>query len=156
VSGSGRGDGEAATVTDLLRGEHGALYALFDAIGQLLDAGDDPARARLACELLRPVLASHAGLEDGLLLQGLEGAEPGPLAAMQEEHRGIERLLEEIGREEGDVRVRELLEELLATARDHFEREEWAAFPYAESRIEEASLRRLGADWAARRGVHFD
>ena len=98
--------------------------------------------------------ALHESREE--VRKALEGADPGPLAAMQEEHRGIERLLEEIGREEDDVRVRELLEELLATARDHFEREEWAAFPYAESRIEEASLRRLGVVWAERRGVHFD
>lgn len=143
------------TVTDLLRGEHGALYALFDAIGQLLDAGEAPARARLAGELLRPVLASHAGLEDGLLLEGLGGADPGPLEAMREEHRGIEELLSAIAREEDDVRVRELVEELLATAREHFEREEWAAFPYAESRLEEGALRDLGARWAERRGVHL-
>jgi len=145
----------APTVTDLLRGEHGALYALLDAVGRLLDAGGDPARARLAGELLAPVLASHAGLEDGLLLEGLDGADPGPLAAMEEEHRGIEELLELIAREADGARARTLVEELLATAREHFEREEWAAFPYVESRLEEAALRQLGARWAERRGVHL-
>ncbi len=75
---------------------------------------------------------------------------------MEEEHRGIEALLEALARERDDARVRDLLEELLDAARLHFEREEVAAFPFAESHLEDGVLRRLGSEWAARRGVRLD
>lgn len=147
----------APRITDALRGEHGALYALFGSIRALLEeAPADGARARRLAHLLAPVLASHAGLEDGLLLAAFQGAEPGPLAAMAEEHRGIEARIEALAREPDDARVRDLLEELLDAARDHFEREEVAAFPYADAHLEDAVLRRLGTEWAARRGVQLD
>ncbi|MDP2479765.1 MAG: hemerythrin domain-containing protein [Candidatus Palauibacterales bacterium] len=155
--GPGAAAGGPPRVTDALRGEHGALYALFGAVGDLLDeAPEDGDRARLLGRLLAPVLASHAGLEDGLLLPALQGQDPGPLAAMAEEHRGIESLLERLARERDAGRVRDLLEELLDAARVHFEREEVAAFPFAEAHLEDGVLRRLGSEWAARRGVRTD
>jgi len=148
-------DRGAPTITDALRGEHGALYALFDAMRKMLDSGP-PAFGGLAGllgTLLASVLHSHASIEDGILLAGFTGAEPGPLEAMEEEHRGIEARLERLGRERDEARARELLEELLEAARDHFEREEVAVFPFAEAHMEHADLLRLGEEWAGRRGV---
>lgn len=154
------GDAPAAPITDLLRGEHGVLYALLDALGELLLNGDPDgertARLRMAALLLENVLASHAGLEDTLLVEALAGADPGPVAAMQEEHRGIAALLADLDRVGDDPEAEAVVEELLDTARDHFRREEWAAFPFVEAHAEEDRLRRLGALWAERRGVHFD
>ncbi len=153
----GAADPGPPRLTDALRGEHGALYALFDAIGDLLDeAPGDAGRARLLGRLLAPVLASHAGLEDGLLAGAFADSEPGPVAAMEEEHRGIEARIEALAREADDARVRDLLEELLDAARLHFRREEVAAFPFAEAHLEETDLRRAGGEWAARRGVLLD
>lgn len=149
--------GGAPPITDALRGEHGALYALFDAMGQMLEAGPPAAGglAGLLGTLLAPVLASHASLEDGVLLAGFTGPEPGPLQAMAEEHRDIEARLDRLVRERDESRARELLEELLQAARDHFEREEVAVFPFAETQVGPADLRRLGETWAARRGVRI-
>jgi hemerythrin-like domain-containing protein len=156
--------GGIPTITDALRGEHGVLYALFDAVeGLLRDEPGDEELARLLGALLEPVLASHAGIEDGMLLAAFAGGDPGPLAAMEEEHRNIESLLGRLGRArrpaDGSAGGREgesagaLLEELLDVARAHFEHEELGAFPFAEAHLDEATLRRLGADWADRRGV---
>jgi hypothetical protein len=147
--------GGAPPITDALRGEHGALYALFDAVSEMLATGPPAAGglAGLLGALLAPVLASHASLEDGILLAGFTGSEPGPLVAMEEEHRGIEARLERLVRERDESRARELLEELLQAARDHFEREEVAVFPFAEAHMEAEDLSRLGETWAARRGV---
>ncbi len=44
---------------------------------------------------------------------------------------------------------------MIRTARDHFGKEEQAAFPLAEELLSDAELNDLGARWAQRRGVHL-
>lgn len=142
----------AMRITDALLGEHGVLYALFDRIEADLEGGADPApHARI----LEAVLRSHARTEDELLFEEMasrEGGDGGPAPAMIEEHEEVAALLDRAGTSDGDE-LRQVLTEVMALARDHFRREEDAAFPVAETMLGDARLRELGAEWGARRRV---
>lgn len=138
-------------VTDAFLGEHGVFYAQFDHLEAVLDAGDAREVARLAA-LLASGLGSHADLEDELLFMPLaegKGVDAGPVDVMLAEHREIEALLTAAAASGGA----EDLRRAVALARDHFEKEEQAAFPLAERSLGEERLRELGATWAGRRGV---
>ncbi len=139
-------------ITDALLGEHGVLYALFDRIEAELEGGADSApHARV----LEAVLRSHARTEDELLFEEMasrEGGDGGPAPAMIEEHEEVATLLDRAERVSGED-LRKVLTEVMALARDHFRREEDAAFPVAETMLGDARLRELGAEWGARRRV---
>lgn len=165
-------------ITDALLGEHGILYVLLDACRATLD-GDGPTApaggARRAgrrngapgaetvgavCRLLGVVLPAHARIENELLLDEAArngaGDGGGPLQVMREEHDLIEELLDEAraSLEEGQPeRCRVLLLEAMRTARDHFRKEEVAAFPAAERILDDQTLREAGRAWAGRRGL---
>lgn len=110
------------------------------------------------------------------------GAEDGPLAVMRREHDDIEALIEEavaltsgpdvdraadvdratdldraadadLDRAADVDRAVDLLLEAVAVAREHFEKEELAAFPMAERALDRETLEALGARWAERRRV---
>lgn len=165
-------------ITDALLGEHGILYVLMDACQAALDghapsgsaAGPwrsgaangppGPEAVATVTRLLRAALPAHARIENELLLDEAARrrtpADRGPLDVMREEHDLIEELLDEAGAslEEGESeRCRALLAEAMRTARDHFRKEEVAAFPAAERLLGEETLRELGRAWAERRGL---
>lgn len=155
-------------ITDAFLGEHGVLYGWLDALETTLsgrgEAGPsaEPSKAEVAgiARAMAAVLGSHARVENELLLDELarRNAETGPLAVMRREHDDIEGLIEEARREvgAGDTdRAVELLLEAIAVAREHFEKEELAAFPAAERVLDEGSLMAIGAKWAERRRVRL-
>lgn len=155
-------------ITDAFLGEHGVLYGWLDALETTLsergEAGPPgaPSTEQVAAiaRTMAAVLGSHARAENELLLDELarRNAEAGPLAVMRREHADIEGLIEEARGEVGAgdaVRAVELLLEAIAVAREHFEKEELAAFPAAERALDEGSLEALGLKWAERRRVRL-
>ena len=145
-------------ITDAFLGEHGALYAWFDVVTETLATGPGAGVVASTAERMAEVLGSHARLENELLLDPVaaEGGEEGPLAVMRREHDEIEELLEEARDPDDPVRAADLLREAVAVAREHFEKEERAAFPMAERVLDAGELEALGARWAERRGVRLE
>ena len=145
-------------ITDAFLGEHGVIYAWFDVVEETLeDETRDGDVAPLALRMAR-VLGSHARLENELLLDeaARRGEEEGPLAVMRREHDEIEELLETATATYDPEVAAGLLREAIALAREHFEKEERAAFPLAERALGAEALEALGEAWAERRGVRLD
>jgi hemerythrin-like domain-containing protein len=142
-------------ITDALLGEHGAFYAQFDRLEEVLPHATSAGEIREQAALLAAALISHARLEDEMLFSRMAGSggDVGLLDIMEEEHVRIADLLT---RAQG-TRVLELarsqLLDAVALARDHFAREERFAFPLAESLLDEKTLIELGSAWADRRVV---
>lgn len=162
-------------ITDALRGEHGVFYAQFDRFEQTL-AVSSLAAIQAQGALLAAGLAPHAHIENEILFPTLEarmGGEFGPIPVMRAEHAEIEssllRLqeLRELTRAHDDIdgalarlpetrdvaEARQLVRQVLDTARDHFAKEENMLFPMAEEMLDAPTLHDLGGQWAQRRGV---
>ncbi len=142
-------------ITDALLGEHAIFYAQFDHLEQTVPVADTIALVKSQGAMLAAGLAGHANLEEELLFKTLEkqiGSE-GPLAVMRMEHEEIEQSLERLpGVEELD-QARELLLHVVATAREHFAKEEQILFPLASQTLSIDTLNELGAQWAASRAI---
>jgi hemerythrin-like domain-containing protein len=142
-------------ITDALLGEHAVFYALFTHLEQSVPTADKPALVKSQGAMLAAGLASHANLEEELLFKTLEKqiGSGGPLAVMRMEHEEIEQSLERLpGVEELD-QARELLLHVVATAREHFAKEEKILFPLASQTLSHDTLSSLGDQWAAHRAI---
>jgi len=145
-------------LTDALLGEHGAFYAQFDRLEEMVPLAATTGEVREQAALLAAALVTHARLEDELLFARLRsaGADPGLLDTMEEEHTTIAGgLTRAQGTQEIAVARRELLD-AVALAREHFAREERLAFPLAESALGAVLLTTLGADWSRQRDVFLE
>lgn len=143
-------------VTDAFLGEHGVFYAQFDWIEEALAVQPDRASVTRLAGMLAAALATHAALENELLLdaaEGAAGASVGPFTVMREEHDRIESLVDRVARASDADAARDDLAEAIRLARDHFEKEERVAFPMAEEFLGEGRLRAAGREWGRRRGV---
>ncbi|HET9982322.1 MAG TPA: hemerythrin domain-containing protein [Longimicrobiales bacterium] len=144
-------------ITHAFLGEHGVFYAQLAELERAA-RDEDLAGLQRRAALLASALASHARLEDELLFDFLEagpGAEHPILRMMREEHDEIETALRAVQQVRDAARARELLLEMIRTARDHFEKEERVVFPLAEDALSEAEQHRLGERWAGARGVRL-
>jgi hemerythrin-like domain-containing protein len=145
-------------ITDALLGEHAVFYAQFKYLETLLAATPDAECARQLAGLLASALGPHARLENDLLFAAVESAAPersAPIMVMREEHDEIEAMLAEIAQEAVPRRVGELLGEVIALAREHFEKEEVVAFPLAEETLGATRLHELGTAWGTQRSVRL-
>lgn len=143
-------------ITDAFLGEHGVFYAQFDWIEEVLSGGPGLDCTRHLAGMLASALATHAALENELLLDAAEaaaGSSVGPFVVMRQEHDEIEALVERAVRSDDGDRARRDLAEAIHRARDHFEKEEKVAFPMAEDVLGEAGLERAGETWGRRRRV---
>lgn len=141
-------------LTQTLYGEHGAIYAMMDALESLGEKAD-LTTLLAAARLFERALLDHAAMEDEMLFARLEPMMPGggPLRVMRFEHEEIERGLAEVGRSTDVDEANARLGATFGTIRDHFRKEEMVLFPMAEQLLSSESLEALGADWAERRGV---
>lgn len=141
-------------ITDALYGEHGPLYALL-AHCEGAAAQWELADLMLAGRAVEAVLLSHAAVEDELLFESLAGRLPpgGPVAVMRAEHDEIDAQLAALRAASDEGAARQALLRAVLVAREHFAKEEQVLFPLAEELVGAAELERLGAEWAARRGV---
>lgn len=145
-------------LTDALLGEHGAFYAQFDRLEEMVPHAGTAGEVREQAALLASALVTHAKLEDELLFARMRsaGADAGLLDAMEEEHTEIAGgLVRAQGTQEVALARRELLD-AVALAREHFAREERLAFPLAETALGAAILTALGAAWSERRDVFLE
>ena len=144
-------------ITDALLAEHGVIGELLDRAGRQASAWNlDQAREGAAA--LAAVLKPHAAIEEELLFQTLErvlGHEPVPLAVLRLEHQEIEAALAESASAESLGELRQGLDRLVQLAADHFAKEEGLLFPLAHHHLDGETLNRLGARWAAARGVEI-
>jgi hemerythrin-like domain-containing protein len=143
-------------LTEALLGEHGVLYDLLDEIEEL--AASAETAGELAAGLAAPgaALIHHATIEDELLFPALESVigRDGMAAVMRAEHQDIGSLVERARSGRDLASCRRLVEELLATTRAHFAKEENVLFPAAEAHVGAEQLEDLGRRWAKMRSVH--
>jgi len=144
-------------ITDVLRGEHGPLYAL---LGHLEDSAPqwELADLLLAGRTVESALLSHAELEDELLFAPVEArmGAGGPAQAMREEHEEIDGRFAALRGAADERAARAVVLDLVRLAREHFLKEEEVLFPLAENLLPGEELERAGDEWAARRGPVSD
>ena len=110
---------------DALLGEHAMLYALFDNVESLAGQATTMSQVQGLATVLSALVSTHSKLEEELLDPALEphmGID-GPLATMNEEHRGIRRAFKQI---EGAQDVKSGIDRIhtaLNLIRDHFKKE---------------------------------
>lgn len=142
-------------ITDAFLGEHGVFYQ-FDWIEEALSVRPGVPCVNHLAAMLASALATHAALENELLLDAAEaaaGPAVGPFVVMREEHDEIEALVERAIRSDDAAGARRDLAEAIRLARDHFEKEEKVAFPMAGDVLGEERLERAGETWGRRRKV---
>lgn len=140
-------------LTDLLMGEHGIFYAMFDEF-ESTAAESSLESLRAQVRLLTASLVSHAHLEDAALFTAVEphmGSGCGPVSVMRMEHEEIERGLEALPTVASVEETRALLLHVIAVARSHFAKEERILFPMAEELLGEQTLRALSEKWVEAR-----
>jgi iron-sulfur cluster repair protein YtfE (RIC family) len=137
-------------ITELLMGEHGVFYAMFEHMAKTTpSAGLDEIKSSAA--LLIAALASHAHLEDDAVFRSLEpflGTQGGPLAVMRMEHDEIEGTLLRIPGVTEVEEARRMTFHVIEVARSHFAKEERILFPMAEEHLGAKKLEELSAKWA--------
>lgn len=141
-------------VTDAFLGEHAVFYGQFDQCQAVMPSADlDALKQRAA--LIASALVPHAHLENDLLFAALDARSvpPAILAVMRQEHEAIDGGLARIQTMRDCDQARELLTEVIAAARAHFEKEERVLFPLAARALSNEEQLRLGAEWASARGV---
>ncbi|HJO71246.1 MAG: hemerythrin domain-containing protein [Rhodospirillales bacterium] len=145
-------------LTDALLGEHGVLYALFEHVSYVVATSNEIGEVRSAVSVLKKLLLSHAKLEEDLLFPNLEPrlGPMGPLAVMRAEHREIDQFFETAKQAEDVDSLKKVVGDLLDVAHAHFQKEEMALFAMARQVLDEATLSRLGDEWAASRKVQVD
>ena len=142
-------------LTDALLGEHAVFYGLFDRIEEMASTEGLAVPIQSAMLILNSLVMSHAAIEEELLFPALASrlGEGGPVEAMRAEHDDIERALERIEDAGQFNEAAELTLNALSIARGHFKKEEEVLFPLARQTLDEETLTRLGAYWAASRNV---
>jgi iron-sulfur cluster repair protein YtfE (RIC family) len=142
-------------LTDGLRGEHGAFYALFDEVEAMGSSAGNAAQAQSAMAVLAALVTSHGALEEKLLYSALEPhlGKGAPLDVMREEHAEIERTLERLEDAYDVDQAIGWVMHALSIARSHFLKEEQVLFTMAEQILDDEALTRLGQAWADARNV---
>lgn len=140
-------------ITDAFVGEHAVFYPQLSSLEQAIPGYSGVEEARVQAALLGAALASHAALEEELLFVEMDPLDEAVshLAVMREEHRDIEDSIDRAARTMDLEEARGLLLHLIDVARPHFAKEEDVLFPMAETALPEATLLRLGEEWASRR-----
>jgi len=142
-------------IVDALLGEHGALYAQFDHVEEVVPQLSLSA-LRAQTDVLAAALQSHSSLEDELLFTALEpilGVGSPELLGMRMMHEDIDRGIEAFRAATEIEQAQGSLLGVVGLARQHFLGEEQTLFPTARKRITQETRDALGAEWAARRGV---
>ncbi|RME48551.1 MAG: hemerythrin domain-containing protein [Chloroflexi bacterium] len=143
-------------ITDALLGEHGAFYAQFDHLQDVVPATGGLALVQALGALLASSLEVHAKLENDLLITALErrlGTDEALLQVMRQEHEEIEGALSRLRLIRDLSEAQDLVLETVDAARNHFLKEEQALFPMAEEELDAETLVHLGEQWAEMRGV---
>jgi hypothetical protein len=144
-------------ITQVLLGEHGAMYPLLDRI-EAEAPSSGLAAIRLQAGFLQSVLISHAHLEDELLRPAILRHLPAPAtnpdgSPAPTDHQVIEAALLSVLAAETPGDARRLLLDTVAKTRKHFRKEETLIFPIADRELSREAQSRLGVEWAVRRNI---
>lgn len=140
---------------DALLGEHGAYYALFNAIEKMADTEGELAQIESATAALAAELDTHATFEEDVLFPALEPHMENDdlISELCEEHKAIQAGLRRI-EDARDIReAMDAVQQTLSKARRHFSNEEEILYPLARRMLDEKVLTQLGDTWAAARKV---
>jgi hemerythrin-like domain-containing protein len=143
---------------DILLGEHGVFYCLFDNLDSRVPKTERMGEVLSIARTLFAALASHTRLEEEILFNELEphlGAD-GPLAVMREEHDEIHRTLDIARDAQQTFEGIDRLLHVLAVARQHFHKEEQILFKAARKHLGEKKLQSLGRRWVETRRTNQD
>ncbi len=142
------------TITQVLRGEHGAIKPLLDFIEGRLE-GATAAELAIQAEMLSATLLTHASIEDQLLrpeiVDNLPAPDPG--GDTRTDHEVIADLLVEVSETPERMARRRLLRDAVAATRKHLRKEEAQIFPLSERVLSLDKQQALGSAWACRRNV---
>ena len=138
---------------DILLGEHGVFYAMFDNLDQRVPKSKRMGEVRSIARTLYAALASHTRLEDELLYPNLEShmRDATPLNGLREEHADIHRILDVAQDAQQTFEGKDRLLHVLAVARRHFAKEEQVLFKAARKHLSEELLHDLGRMWTEAR-----
>lgn len=142
-------------ITDALLGEHGAFYAQFDHLEEVVPMAESLAQVQGLAALLTAALATHAHLENELLFTALDPhmGQMGPLTVMRMEHDEIEGILARVQEVQDLAEAQHQVLSAIQVARDHFAKEEQILFPAAHHMLDVDLLVQLGRQWAEQRRV---
>jgi hypothetical protein len=142
-------------IVDALTGEHGLLYAQFDRFEAEAPRLESLGALRAEADLLIASLQAHLSLEDTLLCSRMTAhvkRQP-PIVGCEISHEEVDAGLARF-RAAGDAaQAREHLLAVVALARRHSGGQERWLFPMARRLLGETTLRALGAEWSAWRGI---
>lgn len=135
-------------ITDVLLGEHGAMYPLLDYIENT--AGESGVKAAF----LRSALLSHADLEDSLLKPVILSFLPKPNVGPTD-HEVIAAKLQNVVNATVEKEAREQLLDVVRDIRKHFRKEESIVFPLADGNLTTSQQSTLVSEWARSRGLEI-
>ena len=142
-------------ITDILRAEHTVFHHLFDHIETTAPRLKTLAEVKLLALLMDKVMSPHSQTEDALFIEPLEHCfeQIGQRETFHEEHELIEATLARVRKAKTLKVGKRLLLGVIATSREHFEKEERIVFPMAERVFKAHTLDELGEEWMQRREV---
>ena len=148
------------TIIQVLLGEHGAMYPLFERIEKTAEAADLTG-LRLQASLLEAILISHADLEDALLRPEIRQFLPPAVTTadgtpVPTDHELIRAGLADAFTAANEQEARRCLLDTVAQTRKHFLKEESTIFTIALRELSSQRQKELAAEWARRRGAFIN
>jgi hemerythrin-like domain-containing protein len=142
-------------ITDAFMGEHAVLYAQLDHLEEAVPRAKTAGEVKAMAAMLEAALASHAQLEDELLLDSLQPglAQMGKLEKVQHEHDGICSGLAQVRTVRTRAEAQRRLLAVVQMAREEFDLEERVIFRIAEDTMHAETLEKLGRSWARKRAL---
>lgn len=132
-------------ITDRFRSEHAVFLEQLDVLTGLLEAGEPTGAIVAALATLAAPLGRHARREEDVLFPRLvpEVGAGGPIRALTEEHRLIERQIEVITGSSSRAELRAAFDAFARTLRGHIAKEDDVLFPLAEGTLGDERLAAL-------------
>lgn len=140
-------------ITDILRAEHSVFHNLFDHVERTAPKLRTLSEVKSLATLMEKVMEPHSQTEDDLFIDPLEHCfeQIGQRETFHDEHQMIGLTFEKVRKARSLKDGRKLLNEVIAMARKHFEKEERIVFPMAERILKAQTLADLGQEWMRRR-----
>lgn len=132
-------------ITDRFRSEHAVFLEQLHVLSGLLDAGEPTGAIVAAVRTLAAPLGRHARREEDALFPLLVPVtgEGGPIGALTEEHRFIERQIGVITGSSSRAELRFAFDAVAGTLRGHIAKEDDVLFPLAEGILGDERLAAL-------------
>jgi iron-sulfur cluster repair protein YtfE (RIC family) len=140
-------------ITEALQAEHLVFQNLFDHLEKAAPRLKTLAEVKAVTAMLESVLEAHSRTEDDLFIGPLEHCfeQIGQRETFHEEHEQIDDTLAQIRKATQLQQARRLLQTLIVSCRQHFDKEERIVFPLAERSMKSKTLNDLGQTWMDQR-----